>query len=50
MTDSEFDAAVVAAVLAEAGLRGWRGTRLVEDDIVPPASVPPHDPPIDPVI
>ncbi|WP_419758028.1 TetR family transcriptional regulator [Acidisoma sp.] len=30
MTDIEFDAAVVTAVLAEAGLRGWRGTSLVE--------------------
>ena len=30
MTDSEFDAALVAAVLAEAGLRGWRSTSVVE--------------------
>lgn len=30
MNDSEFDAALVTAVLAEAGLRGWRGTSVVE--------------------
>ena len=30
MNDSEFDAALVAAVLADAGIRGWRGTSLVE--------------------
>jgi ubiquinone biosynthesis protein COQ9 len=30
MNDSDFDAAVVTAVLAQAGLRGWRGTSLVE--------------------
>jgi ubiquinone biosynthesis protein COQ9 len=30
MTDSEFDAALVTAVLAEAGLRGWRGASVVE--------------------
>ena len=30
MSDSDFDAAVVAAVFSEAGLRGWRGTSLVE--------------------
>jgi ubiquinone biosynthesis protein COQ9 len=30
MNDSEFDAALVTAVLAEAGLRGWRGASLVE--------------------
>lgn len=30
MNDSDFDAAVVTAVLAQAGARGWRGTSLVE--------------------
>jgi ubiquinone biosynthesis protein COQ9 len=30
MNDSEFDAALVTAVLAEAGLRGWRATSVVE--------------------
>jgi ubiquinone biosynthesis protein COQ9 len=30
MNDSDFDAAVVTAVLTQAGLRGWRGTSLVE--------------------
>jgi ubiquinone biosynthesis protein COQ9 len=30
MTDSEFDEALVAAVLSEAGLRGWRATSVVE--------------------
>ncbi len=30
MSDSEFDAAVVTAVLAQAGLRGWRGASLAE--------------------
>lgn len=30
MTDSDFDAALVSAVLTEAGLRGWRRVSLVE--------------------
>jgi ubiquinone biosynthesis protein COQ9 len=30
MNDSEFDTALVTAVMAEAGLRGWRGTSVVE--------------------
>jgi len=30
MTDADFDAAVVSAVFAEAGLRGWRRASLVE--------------------
>ncbi len=30
MNDSEFDAALVTAVLAEAGIRGWRGVSVVE--------------------
>lgn len=30
MTDSDFDAAVVAAVFTEAGLRGWRRASIVE--------------------
>ncbi|WP_459696341.1 TetR family transcriptional regulator [Acidisoma sp. C75] len=30
MSDDDFDAAVVAAVFGEAGLRGWRNTSLVE--------------------
>jgi hypothetical protein len=30
MNDSEFDSALVTAVLAEAGIRGWRGVSVVE--------------------
>ena len=30
MNDSEFDAALVTAVLADAGLQGWRGVSVVE--------------------